>query len=269
MAYDIGDVIPLSVIVRDDTGAPADAGAVVCTVTAPDGTTSTPAVTHAGTGHYIASHVAATPGPHGYRFVATGANACAFADGFTVAAAGVPLLGLADVKTFLNITDTTSDEELRQTIAASTALAEKYCARALSPRLWTGIITAKPGAAVLVLPEPSATSIVSIVADSGTVDPADYRLDPTGQNIHALNGQTWTGDHTVTAMLGVSGADLDAAQQGVRELIRHAWLPQRGAAPIPLQGAMMSGNPTPGAAYAFPYVVTEKLDLITLPGGFG
>ncbi len=75
--YDLGDVASLAVAITDSAGAAANAGAVVLTVTLPDGTTVTPTVTNAATGSYTASYTPTLPGRHGVRWVATGANASA------------------------------------------------------------------------------------------------------------------------------------------------------------------------------------------------
>lgn len=86
-AYDLGDVVTLTATIRDDDGQPVDATAVVCTVTAPDATTSTPAVSHPAVGVYTATIEPATAGRYLARWVATGTNAAAFVDSFTVYAA--------------------------------------------------------------------------------------------------------------------------------------------------------------------------------------
>jgi len=259
MAFDLGDVVTLSVTVRDEAGAPANAGAVTATVTAPDGTTSATPVSNPSAGVYTSAYTPAAAGVYGYRFVATGVNACAFFDGFTVVETGVPLLGLADVKAFLNMSSDTTDEELRATISAATALAEKWCGRVLRARTWTGRIVAT-GTGVLLLPEPSALSVTTVSPVDGQTVPA-WTLDATGQMIYPTDpADSFTGSFDVTARLGVSGDVLEIAQQGVRELIRHMWAPQRGSAPTPMQAA--DGARPPGAAYAFPYVVTEKLEQI-------
>ena len=91
-AYDLGDVVTLTATIRDDDGQPVDATAVVCTVTAPDATTSTPAVSHPAVGVYTATIEPATAGRYLARWVATGTNAAAFVDSFTVYAAADAVL---------------------------------------------------------------------------------------------------------------------------------------------------------------------------------
>ena len=121
--FDLGDVVPLAVNVKDTAGALANATAVVLTITLPDGTTATPSVTNSSTGVYSATYTPAVAGRFGVRWVATGTNASTYVDAFTVAA-GAGLISLDEVKAFLNITSTTNDEELREFVAAATVAAE-------------------------------------------------------------------------------------------------------------------------------------------------
>lgn len=82
--YDLGDVVTLTTTVHDGSGQPADAGDVVCTVTAPDATTTTPVVAHPAVGVYTVTLTPAVAGRHLVRWVATGANATASVDSFRV-----------------------------------------------------------------------------------------------------------------------------------------------------------------------------------------
>ena len=65
----------------------------------------------------------------------TGTIVASYTDDFTVDDATLPsIVGLSELKTHLNITSTSSDEELRDTLADASAAAEQFCNRALSPR---------------------------------------------------------------------------------------------------------------------------------------
>jgi hypothetical protein len=92
VTYDLGDVVPLAVLLTDNAGAAADAGAMVLTVTLPDGTIVNPAITHGATGSYSATLATTQAGRHTLRWVATGANAAAYADEFDVQAADPGLI---------------------------------------------------------------------------------------------------------------------------------------------------------------------------------
>lgn len=71
---DIGDAPTISWALYSDAAktTPIDA-TVVLTVKAPDGTTSTPSVTHDGTGQYSATVEMTAAGTWQYRWAATGA----------------------------------------------------------------------------------------------------------------------------------------------------------------------------------------------------
>lgn len=259
--YDLGGVVTLTATVTDVNDAPANAGAMVCTLTVPDGTTSTPGVSNPATGIYTASLAVTVAGLYGVRWVATGANAGAFADSFTVMDGGTPLLSLAEIKDRLNITATTHDAELRRVAAAATARAAAETHRALSPRvLAQSVDMDRKPSAVLVVPTPALLSVTGITADGVTVAPGDYTLDPTGQVITRA-GSYWSGDVVVTGVVGVAGDDLAIAQQAVLELTAHLWETQR----VPM-GRNTPNAPTPGMGHALPWRVTEMLESLRLDG---
>jgi hypothetical protein len=72
--YDIGDAPTFAWLVYADAAktTPTDA-TVVLRVKAPDGTVTTPSVTHVGTGSYSARVTLSAAGPWSYRWEATGA----------------------------------------------------------------------------------------------------------------------------------------------------------------------------------------------------
>lgn len=266
MVNDIGDVVALAVTIRDSDGDPADATAITCTITLPDGTAYAAPVAKTGVGTYTVSYTPTMAGLHTVRWVATGANASAYRDSFTVSDTLPPLVSLADVREWLRKADgdRASDEELRTVLDSATSLAESYTGRALRPRGWTGTIAATR-TGILVLPEPAATSITGVTTVDGVDLTALVEMDhpAAGQYLRRTDGRDLIGRHAVTVRLGVTGRVLDIAQAGVRELVRHMWEPKRGGAPLPLQAAA-SMAARPAAAHALPWLVTEQLDQIVL-----
>lgn len=74
--YDVGDVVHLiNNWVLADLVTHVDAGAMVLTVKAPDGTLTTPVVNHPAVGVYNADVPVTMAGPYKYRWLGTGANA--------------------------------------------------------------------------------------------------------------------------------------------------------------------------------------------------
>lgn len=258
MFIDLGDQVPLSVEIRDQAGALANAGAVACTVTLPDGTTTAVPTANPSTGTYTATYTPTVPGPHGWRMVATGTNASSFVDVFTVIdPATLGVIGLPDLKGHLNIglDDHDHDDELRATILASSDSISRHLHRPVRretrSRTW---VTTRGTGQVLVLPQPDVAAITSVTADGQTLTAGDYTADLHSGVLYREAG--WPPPVTVTwTTRPVDGADV---RQAVLEMCRHLWETQRGQirSNLPLAG---DGSPPPGAGYSLPNRVAELL----------
>ena len=260
--YDLGDVVALAVEIRDAAGALANAGSISLSVTLPDGTATVVSTANPSTGKYTARYTPTLPGLHSVLWTATGANASAYRDSFTVLPAGVPLVSLDDVKARLNITNTDSDEELRRIMAAATGRAEQQTGRALAQRSLTQTVdmTWKPSIS-LTVPTPALLSISAVTEGGSSVAASDYEVSRDGQALRRPDGTKWAGVVAITGTVGVSGGDLAIAQQAVLELVAHLWETQR----TPMGRNAMAG-PTPGMGYALPNRVTEMLEPLILRG---
>jgi hypothetical protein len=128
--FDIGDIVPLTVEIRDATGTLANAGSgVVLTLGLPDGTTLLPSVTNPSTGRYQVDYIPTLPGRHTTRWVASGTNASAFSGTFDVRPIDPGyIISLPETKQFLNIPDinTSDDEEIRGYLEAVTTVIENW-----------------------------------------------------------------------------------------------------------------------------------------------
>src|SRR5206468_2941706 len=101
---------------------------VVLTVTLPDGTTVSPAVTNppAETGRYRCDYPTVQAGRHLVRWTSTTPTS-AYTDMFDVRPTAPPLIvSLADMKQHLGKSDPGDDEELREFIEAATAVIEEH-----------------------------------------------------------------------------------------------------------------------------------------------
>jgi hypothetical protein len=96
MSFDIGDEVLLTWPLTDTDGTPQDATTVVLTVTAPDGTISTPTVAHPSTGTYTATVTPDSAGMWGFRWQATGSGVAAEDGAFLVRRQGVERRAVAD-----------------------------------------------------------------------------------------------------------------------------------------------------------------------------
>jgi uncharacterized repeat protein (TIGR01451 family) len=128
MSLDLGDPVPLSITVRNAANVPENAGAVVLTITLPDGTTATPAVTGASGVYTLnAPYIAVQSGRHTVRWVATGANSTTLSDVFNVTGSDPGfIISLAEARAGLGLVnaDTVRNEDLRSYIAAATPIME-------------------------------------------------------------------------------------------------------------------------------------------------
>lgn len=251
---DVGDTAVMVLQVYDSAGQPADAGGTVtCTVTLPDGTTYSPAATKTATGTYRATYAVTLPGPHGWRMVATGTNACAFHDGFYARAASVPLVSLSDIKTHLNIpaSDTADDDELRDKLAAAHDAVAANLQRPVTRETRTDVLMPR-GPWTVVLPKPDVTSVTSVTVAGASLDPDDYVLDVRTGTLTRSAG--WSGPVTVVWVTRpVDHADV---RNAVAEMCRHLWETQRGSSrSLPRRGG---DGPAP-AGYALPNRVAELL----------
>ena len=278
MTYDLGDVVPLGITITDSTGANANASAVTCTITLPDGTTSTGSVTNPSTGQYNCDFSPSQTGRYAVRWLATGTNAAAYTDEFNVRDyADLGLVGLAEVKAHLNIptTDTTLDEELRRFIDAATDLAEQSLGQILGRRTFTDELY-DGGTEFIRIRNPKVISITSVYENDALVSSTAYNLDYTGQRLYRIGSGTlyatnsygyWTGGFNnikITYVAGYVNPPM-AAKQGVLEIIRHLWQTQRGAMNV------MTRNQTgddfyQGSTYSLPRRAMELLDPQSFPG---
>lgn len=263
MAFDLGDVVPLTVEIRDSAGALANAGAVALTITLPDGTTASPAVSNPSTGRYQVDYTPATAGRYSVRWVATGANACAHTDAFDVAEATPPLIvSLRDTKTHLNmsLTTTTNDEELRGFVSAATDAVE-FLIGPVVVRTYTEVIEGPRRVLTLAhTPVVSVTTIAPVVTGGTTYLASDVDVDTNTGVVRLLAGGTFSGGPwRVTYKAGRT-----VIQGNIRLatliIVQHMWRTQRGS-----QLATRSRDPDdytdpiPGLGYSIPNRALELL----------
>jgi hypothetical protein len=226
--FDLGDTVPLSVLVCDPDGHPTNATSVVLTVGLPDGTTETPTVANATAGSYTVDYVPAGAGRYTASWVST-SPATAFVDVFDVRpAAPAYLVSLADMKAHLNMTSTANDEELRSHIEAATSVIEDAVGEVIVRRTVVedrDISSGRVAAVVTSTPVISLTSVVR-VDGSQTWDVDDLSVSPAG--IVSVNSGAGLGGRvrfTYVAGYQQIPARLSMA---AKELVRSTWESQRG-----------------------------------------
>jgi hypothetical protein len=164
MSFDIGDEVLLTWPLTDTDGTPQDATTVVLTVTAPDGTISTPTVAHPSTGTYTATVTPGSAGMWGFRWQATGSGVAAEDGAFLVRRQGSNVVPLQMVKDRLNKTlpSVPGDNEIQDMIDAALAEYEEF----VGPVSGTVTETFDGGGTTLVLRQP-VNAITAASYDSG------------------------------------------------------------------------------------------------------
>lgn len=225
---DLGDLVPLTIDIADATNTPANAGTVTLTITLPDQTTDTPAVSNPSTGRYQCDYLTLQPGRHVARWVAAGINAGAHVETFDVAeAAAGGIISLQAAKDHLNLADTTSyDDELRGFVEAATPVVEDV----VGPVVVKTYSEVHSGGPLLVMdwcPVVSLTSLAAVLTGGTSYQRADVDLDgPTGI-VRRLDGRDFVGPLRATYRAGRPVVPPNI-QQATAEIVRHMWETQRG-----------------------------------------
>jgi hypothetical protein len=270
----VGETFRSRVEVFDSVGAPASADSVTVTITRPNGAgttgpTSGPTETAPGSGVYDWSYLLAEVGTHRYSTrVSLGGvirdvppDVIEVDDAFTWA----PLVSLARVKTHLNIDedDTSSDDELRETIAAASAEVER------ASQLWHvgTVVEVLPAARAVFLSYGPIRSVTSVAQGGVTITGASWRVNATAQLLPAAGsswipwsvGPAYYDDLTVTYEAGT-----DVVPQQVREAVlltvEDWWGTQRGAAGLPLEGEGTEAETLPPSPEGpLPWAAQRKL----------
>jgi hypothetical protein len=269
MAYDLGDLVPLRINIKDTAGVAANASAVTITVTAPDGTATTTAITPTTTGTYDHTVTPASAGRYTYRWLATGTNASAHTGTFEVDdPADLPVISLDEAKAYLNVTSTSGDDEIRGFILAATDIAERETGRQLRRRTYTENLSG--GYRALTLSGYPILSVTSVVEDGVTLTAGtDYVADLTMSIVYRgtitaqRDWQNGRNNITVTYVSGEATPN-PTAQLLVKELTRHLWRTQRGASPMSMGGG--DDAYVPGGNNVLTYRVRELVDMLKVAG---
>ena len=268
MAYDLGDLVPLRVNVKDSAGAAANASSVSITITAPDATTTSATVTPTSTGQYDYTFTPALVGRHLVRWAATGTNASAYTDSFEVNdPAETFIVSLADVKRYLNVTSTTNDEEIRQFILEATDICESMVNQKLRRKSFTEKCTAVEGSVMLI--KQPVTAITSLTEnDVALTENVDYFVNYRAGIIY--RGDTtmrrfWrSGVNNITVTYVAGKTEPSPTEQLlIKETVRHLWRTKRGASPMGMGG---QEEFIPGGNNAITFRMQELADLINVPG---
>lgn len=216
---DVGDVAPLRVVIRDDTGTVVDATSVTCTVTDPDGAAHNILLQHPAVGVYQGGFMVRLPGLHLVRWDAAGVHESSGTESFTGRDPDRVLpLSLDQVKFWLGMETHRFDDRLREIIDEVCAAGELYCGRVFGRRRVVVTVPAGSPRSVALPVGP----VVSIVDDGGAV----LAVDAEAATVTCRAG--WPVDTTVTYVAGYRSQPASDVT-GARGLLQHIWRQSRGA----------------------------------------
>lgn len=237
-----GGMYPIAFDVLDATGALTHAAAVTLTITLPDGTAVTPAITDTVTGQYRLAYQTTIPGRYTAHAATTG-PVTSWDDEFDAAPTPWPaMVSLADAKGQLNmdVTDHRFDDELRDFIAAATGAAELYKHEVIVRRTVTDTLDLSSqggygygwGSGLrrqkFWLRSAPVISLISVVSWDGTVtwDVTQMRASPSGL-VRVMGGQPVTGLADITHLAGYQQIPAHY-KRGALVIVQHLWETQRG-----------------------------------------
>lgn len=261
----LGDPVPdLALEVRNAGGALQNATTVVLTITLPDGSTTSPAVSNDGAGLYSAVYVTTMAGHHTVHWGATGTNACVLDDEFDVVSPAFGIVSLKTVKDELRILRSNDDELLLGYILAASAICEGPEG---TNRTWRRtVVTGEQqtgGQTSVQLNRNPVLSITSVSVDGTALTALDYDINSDSGRLFCSNGGrfAYSGRRYNMAITYTAGALVipDGVRWGVVEFVRHMYSQRRGGSGIPRQEE--PDYTTVGAGYLIPNrVVTAWRD---------
>lgn len=187
--YELGDVVELTFKIRDpDTGLPPIVGqeptTVTLTIERPDDSSisypSAGPITHVpGSGDWLVAYTAGDVGLHQVHWLATGQNAGALDDQFTIEDDYVPFVSVNQQLTHMNAEDTITDpdqiEKLKWYVRVACEAVELDLGRRISPQ--TVVQTFDGGQTAFMLSAGPVLSVVSLVESGSLIDPTGYVID--------------------------------------------------------------------------------------------
>ncbi|MGW1801539.1 hypothetical protein ACWCQN_37890 [Streptomyces sp. NPDC001984] len=272
MPFDLGDTVRLVADSTDPGGTLTNATGVALTITLPDGTTASPAVTNppAQTGKYSVDYATVQAGRHLARWVFTG-PASAYTDVFDVRETAPPLImSLADARKHINATTTTNDEELRGWVESTTRAVEFF----VGPVARRTVTETHDRACARVLalrqtPAIALTTVAAVLTGGTSYAVADLDLDGETGIVRRKDGGLLYGPLRVTYSVGRAIIPANVSHAG-RIILQHLWKTQGGGVGRPAPGGMDDyavTEPIVGLGFAIPNRALELLQNDRLPPG--
>ena len=242
MTHPVGSQVPIPFVVRDSTGAPTAFASASITIEQPDGATVTlttatgGGITVTAPGQGVGIFVPAQAGRHATWGPTVDPDTVIAPDAFSAVAlsgATAPAVGLAEARSWLNISTPEWDPLVRRALAAATGVAEG----------WTGLLlrrtvvteTHAGGAPTVRLLRAPVQSVTSVTEAGETLTATDYVSVGAGLLLRGdgTSSRTWGGGDAGVTVEYVAGYSVipDRLLAAVAELTRHVFASlQRGGA---------------------------------------
>lgn len=239
MPVDLGDLVPLTIDIRDSDGILANAGTVALTIGLPDGTTANPVVSNPSTGRYQADYATVQDGRHTVRWVASGSNAGAFTDVFDVRPADPGfLVSLQAMKAKLGVTTTDHDEKIREYVEAATIVVQNHVKKQIVRQSYTDVKTIRSRYSTTLSRRP-VISLISVATTDGTVtwNVDNLNLDTTTGIVTVKSGPILCGHLQIVYVAGMTTPPANYTKAAAI-IVEHLWQTER---------QQSQGSPYPGA----------------------
>jgi uncharacterized phiE125 gp8 family phage protein len=241
MTHPVGSQVPIPFTVRDATGAPVAFATASISVEQPDGTvvvlTIGDGITVTGVGEGVGVFVPAQAGRHATWGATAGPSSVIAPDAFSVVAlsgATAPAVGIAEARSWLNISTPEWDPLVRRALAAATGVAEGWTGQLLRR---TVVTEAHAGGAPTVRLLRAPIQSVTGVTEAGVaLTGSDFvLLEGDGLLLRGNGAATreWSGGDAGVVVEYVAGHAVipDRLLAAVAELTRHVFASlQRGGA---------------------------------------
>lgn len=226
MSFDVGDKVPLGVLIREND-APVDPHTLRVEIDRPDGASVRVDPLHVAVGDFRVEYLVDAPGTYGVTWTSTYPHT-SYRDQISVVdSSHVMPLGLGEVKRWLKIEGTGSDEVLRGLISEVCDIGESYTGTVFGRRTVVATLRGS-GSSQLVLPVGPIWRVRHVSVDGEEIAPTwQVRTDAA---ILDLGAQLWPLGAEVTVVY-VAGFTRQPGQHvtGARALIKHIWRESRGS----------------------------------------
>lgn len=270
MTIPLGALAPITVEVRNAAGVLTSPSTKTLTITLPDLTTTSPAMTDTG-GLLTYDHPTTLAGRHTWRVVTTGPVTATTGE-FNVSASDPGwIMSLADAKAHLNETGTLQDEEIRAFMATVTEVVESIVGPVVV-RTYTNE-RVRSGSSALLLLHPPVISVTSVTSVSGSPTwTTGFDVDAAAGIVRLSIGGYFTGGPwNVTYVAGRTVIPARFVQAG-KEMLWHLWSTQRGATSDSTTPDLVdvaqyeAGYGQAFAGFTIPHRVLELLEADRIPG---